>query len=64
MVGVKSFKGSYEGAGRSDQHGMIIEMLDGNGGCRLNFPVILRTVTSAVAADLRSRIRKRGGKFY
>jgi hypothetical protein len=59
-----SFNGSDDGAACSHQHAMMIAMLDGHRGCRLNLLVTLRMATSAVVADLRSTIRKRGGQFW
>jgi len=64
MVAVLSFNSSDDGAGSSHQHAMIIAMLDGDGGCRLNFLIILGMARSAIAADLRPTIRKRGGQFW
>jgi hypothetical protein len=64
MLGVLSFNGADDGAASSHRHAMIIVMLDGHGGCRLNLLVTLRMATSAVAADLGSTIRKRGGQLW
>jgi hypothetical protein len=64
MLAVLRFNAADEVAAGSRQDAMIIAMLDGHGGCRLNFLVTLRMATSAVAADLRSTIRKRGGQFW
>lgn len=64
MVAVLSFNASDDGAASLQRHAMIIAKLDGHGDCRLNFLVILRVATSAVAVGLRSTIRKRGGQFW
>ena len=64
MVVIRSFNGFDEEAGSSHEHAMIIAMLDGHGGCRLNFLVSLRMAPSAVAANLRSTTRKRSEQFW
>ena len=64
MLAVLSFNAADEVAASSHRHAMIIAMLDGHGGCRLDFLVTLRMATSAVATDLRSTVRKRGGQFW
>ena len=64
MLAVLSFSAADDVAAGSHQHAMIIAMLDGHGSCRLNFLITLRTAKSAVAADLRPTIRKRGGQFW
>jgi len=64
MAAVLSFSAADDVAASSQRHAMTIAMPDGYGNCRLNFLVSLRMATSAVAADLRSTIRKRGEQFW
>ncbi len=64
MLAVLSFSAADDVAAGSHQHVVTIAMLDGHGGCRLTVLVSLRIATSAVAADLRPTISKRGGQLW
>jgi hypothetical protein len=64
MAAMLRLDASDDGTASWHEHMMIIVIGDEDGGCSLDFLVTLRMTTSAVVADLRSAISRRGGQSW